>query len=254
MRKVGLFFGAFLATALFGGTAFAERTDDYASSRTGNARPIKEQVLERMKEGHSGGRGTSEARTYTRREMPERIRPRGEVYGDQATRAQTRSQGSSSRNLSASNKVNTPSEMRAMRRMINPMSGAYRTAAGDGADSYGGNLDSRMKTGGTGGKNLSATGKVNTPSEIKAMLKMINPMHGAYRTAAGDGTDSYGGAAPYSPWASSKGTTTVHFKNDKGEVVGVKTGENGAAKRVAEARERLDKEIRAKIDRIQQRN
>jgi hypothetical protein len=254
MRKVGLFFGAFLATALFGGTAFAERTDDYASSRTGNARPVKEQVLERMKEGHSGGRGVSETRTYTRREMPERVRPRGEVYGDQATRSQARSQGSSSRNLSSSNKVNTPSEVRAMRRMINPMSGAYRTAAGDGADSYGGNLESRMKSGGTGGKNLSASAKVNTPSEIKQMLKMINPMHGAYRTAAGDGADSYGGAAPYSPWAASKGTTSVHFKNDRGEVVGVKTGETGAAKRSAEARERLDKEIRAKIDRIQQRN
>jgi hypothetical protein len=36
--------------------------------------------------------------------------------------------------------------------------------------------------------------------------------------------------------------------------VGVKAGETGAAKRSAEARERLDKEIRAKIDRIQQRN
>ena len=194
----GLFFGAALvASMLFGGTAFADRADD--GSTNSNNKPsrgqnIKEQVLEKMKEGSS--RNASRAQGSRRENsVTERIRPKGDLYTDQGTRG------------------------------------------------------SKTKSSTSSGRNMSASNKVNTPREIKAMLQMINPMFGAYRTAAGDGTDSYGGSTVASPgyMSSRKGTNTVHFKNDKGEVIGKATGDTGAAKRVKETREKMNDAIKAKM-------
>jgi hypothetical protein len=96
--------------------------------------------------------------------------------------------------------VNTPSEIRAMKRVIHPMYGAYRTVqALEGTDSYGGESlvpNGKGQAQGTQ-RNLSASGAVNTPREIKAMRAMINPMSpGGVRMAA-QGTDSYGNDTPY---------------------------------------------------------
>ncbi len=253
MRK-GLFFGAALvASMLFGGTAFADRADESTNSngKPSRGREIKEQVLEKMKEGSS--RNASRAQNSSRREnaVTERIRPKGDVYTDQGTRgSKTKATTSSGRNMSASNRVNTPREIKQMLKMINPLFGAYRTVqAAEGTDSYGGDPTAKGKSQDGRSRNMSNSNKVNTPSEIKQMLLMINPMYGAYRMAAGGGTDSYGGSTPASPGykSSRNGTNTVHFKNDKGEVVGKATGDTGAAKRVKESREKMNDAIKAKM-------
>lgn len=202
MRK-GLFLSALLASIFVTGAALADRTDDNDGKRDySRGRNIKEQVLERQREARSA-RVTREKVAETRgsKALDRRLagsRPHGDVYGDQATRSTTKSTvtTASGRNLSASNAVNTPREIKQMLRVINPMHGAYRTSqAAEGTDSYGG--ESMVPNGrgeGARARNLSATGAVNTPAEIKQMLRMINPMFGAYRTsAAAEGTDSYGG-------------------------------------------------------------
>ena len=246
MRK-GLFLSALFATFLFGGTALAERNDD-SDNRSSRGRAVKEQVLEKMKEGR-GARHESvkEGLSASKNVLKEHSRPRGEIFSDSATRGGAKA-ATVGRNMSASNKVNTPNEIRAMRKMINPLHGAYRTSeVAEVTDSYGGSDSSRVST--PKGKNMSASGKVNTPKEIAQMVKIVNPMFGAYRTAAA-GEDSYGGSRSYVPWAHSTGTTSVHFKNEKGEVIGVAKGDNGAAKRSHETREKINKAISSKIERV----
>lgn len=252
--RTGLFLGTLLATALIGGTALADRNSDDSNQKTySRGQDIKERVLEKQREGFKAAKSsdTSGGKASLKDSRGERSRPKGEIYGDQATRSKGASQASMrGRNLSASNSVNNPSEIAAIKRMINPMMGAYRTSqATEGTDSYGGNIDSKMKSGsGSAAKNLSATGSANNPSEIKAMMKMVAPMKGAYSTsAASEGCDSYGGRDLTSPFAQSKGTTSVHFKNDKGELIGRASGENKAASRNSAMRERLNKAIGEKI-------
>ncbi|MBL8742953.1 MAG: hypothetical protein JNK04_17715 [Myxococcales bacterium] len=251
--RTGLFLGTLLATALIGGTALADQSSDDSNYKPYKGQEIKERVLEKQREGFKSSKSTetSGAKVSMKEARTERSRPRGEIYGDQATRSTAKSQAAMrGKNLSASNSVNNPSEIAAMKRMINPMLGAYRTSqANEGTDSYGGNEDSKMKSGsGSRAKNLSATGSVNNPSEIAAMMKMVAPLKGAYSvSAASEGCDSYGGRKEYSPFAQSKGTTSVHFKNDKGELIGKTTGENKAAARSTAMRERLHKAIGEKM-------
>lgn len=253
--RTGLFLGTLLATALFGGTALADRNSDDSNQKTySRGQDIKERVLEKQREGFKANRSseTSGAKASLKDSRGERSRPKGEIYGDQATRSKGPSQAAMrGRNLSASNSVNNPSEIAAIKRMINPMMGAYRTSqANEGTDSYGGNIDSKMKSGsGSSAKNLSATGSANNPSEIKAMMKMVAPMKGAYSTcAAAEGTDSYTrNPGVTNPFAQSKGKTSVHFKNDKGELIGATSGENKSASRNSAMRERLNKAIGEKM-------
>lgn len=249
--RTGLFFGALLATALFGGTALADRSSD-TDNKSDRGKSIKEQVLDKQKESHSKV-VRQEARGAVKQDkaVKQHLRPKGDTYGDQAQRSASKTSASAAgRNMSSSNAINTPSEIRQMKHMINPMLGAYRTSqAAEGTDSYGGNESSRVSMkGGERSRNLSATNAVNTPSEIKHMIQMINPMHGAYRTSqASEGTDSYGGSKSYVPWSASKGTTSVHFKNDKGEVIGVAKGDNKAAEKNEKVREKMSKMIKDKL-------
>lgn len=251
--RTGLFLGTLLATALIGGTALADQNNDESNRQSFKAQDIKERVLEKQREGFKAAR-TSDAsggKASLKDARGERSRPKGEIYGDQGTRSTVKSQAAMrGKNLSASNAVNNPSEIAAIKKMINPMMGAYRTSeANEGTDSYGGSTFSKMKSGsGSSAKNLSATGSANNPSEIKAMMKMVAPMKGAYSTsAASEGCDSYGGRDMTSPFAQSKGTTSVHFKNDKGELIGKVSGENKSASRNSVMRERLNKAIGEKM-------
>jgi hypothetical protein len=190
MRKA-VFVPAMLASLLISTAALAQSRGEM----------IREQVLAKQSEGFGRpSRGDFERAPREAIQRIDRMSPRGEIYGADrgGMKTTTTGAGSSQRNLSATGGVNTPSEIRAMKRVINPMYGAYRTSqAQDGTDSYGG--ESLVPNGkgqgqGTTARNLSATGGVNTPSEIRAMKRVINPMHGAYRTSqAPDGTDSYGG-------------------------------------------------------------
>ncbi len=237
MRK-GLFLCALMATAMVGGTALADRTESDNKSTRGQQ--IKEQVLEKQREGFSKSSTQARPDSKAPKSAIERSRPRGEVYGDQATRSNNKMRSGAARGAAAgSSKVNTPTEIRAMRQLINPMYGAYRTSQADsGTDSYGG--ESKVpngKSGGTGmaSKNLSATGKINTPAEIRGALHMINPMYGAYRTAASDqACESYGGrsmtpAGYHNAGSNSAATRHVHFKNDKGEVMSSTHGNTATA-------------------------
>jgi len=250
--RTGLFLGTLLATALFGGTALADRNSDDSNQKS-RGQDIKERVLEKQRDGFKSSKSydVGGSKVDLKDNRSERVRPRGEMYGDQGARSTVKSQAAMrGKNLSASNAVNNPSEIAAMKRMINPRMGAYRVSeAAESTDSYGGNLNSKMKTGsGSSARNLSATGSVNNPSEIAAMMKMVSPMKGAYSTsAASEGCDSYGGRKEYSPFAQSKGTTQVHFKNDKGELLGKATGENKSAARNSVMRERLHKAIGEKM-------
>ncbi len=256
MRK-GLIFGAALvASMLFGGTAFADRADEGSSNsnnRPSRGQAIKEQVLEKMREGSS--RSSASRSNSSRREnaVTERIRPKGDIYTDQGTRgSKSKATTASGKNMSASNKVNTPREIKQMLKMINPLFAANRTSEiAEGADSYGGDPYVKGKSQDGRSRNMSSTNKVNTPREIKQMLLMINPMFGAYRTSqTAEGADAYGGSTPASPgyMSSRKGTNTVHFKNDKGEVIGKSTADTGASKRVKESRQKMNDAIKAKMD------
>lgn len=259
--RTGLFLGALLATMLVGTTALAERNDTDARSSKG--RQIKEQVLEKQKEGygrssHSNVQQRNENRPQAVRE---RTRPRGDVYGDQAQRSSNRSRQSekSGKNYSASGNVNTPSEIRAMLRMINPMFGAYRTSqAAEGTDTYGSASVgvSRTKTGASsngGGKNYSATSKVNTPSEIRKFLKIINPMKGAYSTsAANDGADSYSyTTASNAQLMRNRNNASVQFKNEKGER-STAQGRTDTASKSKATREKLTSAVKEKIEKAKQ--
>lgn len=235
MRK-GLFLSALLATVLVGGTALAERNE--TDQKPSRGQQIKEQVLEKQRDGFSKSSTRTQASRQdknTSKLKNERVRPRGEIYGDQGTRGGQKGATISHVAQSAGH-VNTPSEIRKMRQMINPMYGAYRMAAGDAAESYGGEaMVPNGKGQGAGSKNMTATGRVNTPSEIRAMMQMINPMYGAYRMAAGDACESYGGRSMtpqgYHTGGASQSAVTrhVHFKNDKGEVMGATQGNTATA-------------------------
>jgi len=205
MRK-GLFVSAFVGSLLFGATAFAE----------GRGEMIREQVLARQSEGFGKqAHGDLERAPREVIQKIDRVSPRGDIVGAERGGFSTvrAGRGEAARNTSASGAVNTPSEIRQMRQVINPMYGAYRISqAQDGTDSYGG--DSRVKGAATQGgtaKNHSASGAVNTPAEIRAMRRAINPMYGAYRTsAAPDGTDSYGGDSLVKG-SSTQQTTTKNY-------------------------------------------
>jgi len=250
----GLFLGALLATLMVGGTALAERNDQDAKASRGRA--IKEQVLDKQKEGFNRQQASVSSRSSTK--MPANKatekRQRGEIYGDQATSNGNKSRASSGgKNLSATNAVNNPSEIKAMLKMINPMNGAYRTSeAMESTDSYGGRSNTRFKSAGGQQKNLSATGAANNPSEIKAMMKIVAPMQGAYSTcAAADGADSYTSNINASMGnlmaKGDRANRQVHFKNDKGEVTNSMKVDSSTAKKSREVREKLSKNFADKM-------
>lgn len=195
----GLFLSALLASIFVTGAAMADRADENNSSKYSRGRQIKEQVLEKQREGHAKlVREAANTNVRNNRALDQRVarsRPHGDVYGDQAARSTTKSQVSSAgKSLSATSSVNTPREIKSMLSRINPMYGAYRTSqASEGTDSYGGRTfyGKDNRTGRV--KNMSMSGTVNTPKEIQAMLGMFGP--GAASQAGGSpgSTDSYGG-------------------------------------------------------------
>jgi hypothetical protein len=258
MRK-GLFLGALLATMLVGGTAFAERNDESSSKYGNRGRNIKEQVLEKMKEGYKG-RTSSRSDTFRRDAKQDMVkglpRQKGDVYGDQGTRlGASKMSTAAGKNMSASGRVNTPAEVKAMLKMIHPMFGAYRTSQADsGTDSYGGNALSPVSAGSKGSsgqvKNRSASGKVNTPVEILKMRQMISPLNAVAVTAQGGGTDSYSETeASYTRLMNNgKGAQRhVHFKNEKGEVIGGAKASTDTAAKSKASREKLTKMVSEKI-------
>jgi len=257
----GLFLGALLATLMVGGTALAERNDTDNKSNRGHS--IKEQVLEKQKEGTKTSHNNVSSRADSKSGPSSRItqkRQNGEVYTDQATRSSSKSHASSGgKNLSATNSINNPSEIAAMLKMINPMTGAYETSqAPDGTDSYTSSSamhsspSSSFKS--TNGKqrNLSATGAVNNPSEIKSLIHMLNPMKGAYnQCAAADGTDSYSNAeSSYNNLMTGgdHAKRSVHFINDKGEVTNSMKADTSTAKKSKEIREQMSKNFASKME------
>jgi hypothetical protein len=203
MRK-GLFLSAMLASLFVTGAAMADRNGDNEtnSSKFSRGQQIKEQVLDKQREVKT--RAVREATNNLRNnkaldQKMARMRPHGDVYGDQASRSTTKSAASTGgKNLSATNSVNTPREIKQMIQRIAPMHGAYRVSqASEGTDSYGGRTfygnSSRGANGAVKTKNMSATGSVNTPKEIQGMLGMFGGSKGS--SAAGGGTDSYGGGS-----------------------------------------------------------
>ncbi len=251
MRKA-LFLSTMLASVLVAGVATADRNEEDQKSST-RGQQIKEKVLEKQRESRASRETSTVRQNKGLENKVQRSRPKGEIYGDQATRSTTKTQATvaSGRNMSASNSVNTPKEIQAMLSRINPMYGAYRTSqAAEGTDSYGGR--SMVPNGKVEGqRNMSATGAVNTPSEIRAMLRMINPMHGAYRTSqAAEGTDSYGGSEPFATGAMSSGKSTVHFKNERGELKG---GDKTGAVKNSKVRETVDSVVKAKLEKAKSR-
>ncbi len=225
MRK-GLFLSALLASIFVTGAALADRNDDNSSEskRYSRGQEIKQQVLEKMREAKTKAvRESKSSTTKTASKALDRryvkSRPHGDVYGDQATRSMTKAAPvtASGRNLSATGSVNTPREIKQMLSRINPMYGAYRTSqAAEGTDSYGGESMTKTQTQNGQQRNMSATGAVNTPAEIRAMLRMINPMHGAYRTSqASEGTDSYGGSEPFATGSTRANVSNTPAKSSK---------------------------------------
>ncbi len=250
----GIFLTALAAMLSLGSTALAERAD----GDKGRGMDIKREVLEKQRAGfqvrETSGRSERTTRTP---DVRDGVRPRGDMV-DRPTRTSKAAGGASrAHNGSATGAVNTPSEIRAMQKRINPMHGAYRMAAGDGTDSYGRAGSMPMVTRGSDGRvrNMSAAGAVNTPSEIRQMLRMINPMHGAYRMAAGDGTDSYGGKS-HIPQAygrdafgrqTSASTRQVHMRNERGEVMSSTRGNTAAAMKNQRMRDAIQGMIKAKM-------
>ena len=103
----GLLVSALLATFLAAPVAMADRTDsDQRSSNRSKA--IKEQVLDKQREGFaksSQTAGTSARGGNDFVNKQDRMRPRGEVYGDQATRGNSSRGGNAvSKNFSATNR------------------------------------------------------------------------------------------------------------------------------------------------------
>ncbi|NUP14249.1 MAG: hypothetical protein HOW73_50080 [Polyangiaceae bacterium] len=263
MRK-GLFLGALLATMLVGGTALAERSSD-SDNKPSRGHDIKQQVLEKQKEGLKSRSSRSD--NVARRDVKQsalketRVRPKGEVYGDQAARTSSKSRATSAsgRNMSSTNRINTPAEVRAMMKMINPMLGAYRTSeAAESTDSYGGSQMSRISAGQGGAsnvKNLSATGKINTPAEIRQFMKLINPMKGAYSTcAAAEGTDSYSDTQTSYTNLMKSANRNVNFKNERGQVVGSAKASTDAASKNKASREKLTNMVKEKMAKAKESN
>jgi len=136
MRK-GLFLCALLATAMIGGTALAERTN--TDNKPSRGQQIKERVLAKQREGFAKTRASHQSTQHTTAPKVSKMRPKGEVYGDQATRTRANAATVGRKNLSATNTINTPAEIKKMMHMVNPMYGAYRTAQDDqSAEAYGG--------------------------------------------------------------------------------------------------------------------
>lgn len=254
----GLFLGALLTTMLVGSTALAERNE--SDSKSSRGRAIKEQVLEKQKEGtKASSKAQSSSRSNLKQDMVKdgRSRAKGEVFGDQAQNSSTKSRMSQAagKNMSSTGRVNTPSEVRAMMRMINPMLGAYRTSqAAEGTDSYGGNQMSRISAGSggsSGAKNMSATGRVNTPSEIRAFIKMINPLFSASSSCmTAEGADSYSKTeVSYTNLMNNgKGAQrNVHFKNERGEVIGAGKADVDSASKSKASREKLTSMVKEKL-------
>jgi hypothetical protein len=251
----GLFLSALLASLFVSGAAMADRTDEDQGQKYSRGQQIKEQVLRQQREGHSKVNKESRASARQNKALESRLqrsRPQGDVYGDQATRSTAKSTASaaSGRNMSATSSVNTPREIQQMLKVINPLYGAYRVSeAAEATDSYGGNPYSKAASSGGSAKNLSATGSVNTPAEIKQMLKMINPMHGAYRTSqASEGTDSYGGSQPWATGASSASTSHVHARTENGQVKNDSKANRAAAQKHEKLRENINNIVKAKME------
>ena len=251
MRK-GLFLGVLLSSLMMVGTAAADRndSDDKKASR---GMQIKEQVLQKQKTSFTKAAQAERVQKQNVRNPLDRARPKGEIFGDQAGRSgKSRASQAAGRNLSATGAVNTPVEIRRALKMINPMLGAYRTSqAMEGTDSYGGQamVPNGKGSGASKQKNLTATGAVNTPAEIRAMVRMINPMHGAYRmSAAAEGTDSYGGKSMTpGAYGMSAGGGHVHMKNERGQVNKETRGNTATAMKNAKIKEAIEGKIKAKI-------
>ena len=79
------------------------------------AEAIKEQVLDKQREGVRASRSTTTSRGGSDfNKLQDRVRPRGEMYGDQATRGSTsRGAATVARNNSSTGATNNPSEIRA---------------------------------------------------------------------------------------------------------------------------------------------
>lgn len=249
----GVLLSALLATLLAAPAAMADRTDtdQRASSRS---KQIKEQVLDKQREGFGKGTASSGSTSRVAKDLTnkhDRMRPRGEIYGDQATRGGSAARGGSRANASSTGAVNTPSEIRAMKRMIHPMYGAYRTVqTSEGTDSFGGG--SMVPNGKSAGqKNMSASGSVNTPKEIAGMLSMVGGIRGS--VGAGGSTDSYGGKSmrhAFDP--AHRPRTGVHFQNERGEVTKSTAGFSNMAQK-SKTRERVNAAVRAKIENAKQK-
>lgn len=177
MRK-GLFLSALLASIFVTGAALADRSDDNDSKQRSRSLNIKDQVLERQREARSS-HVTKDKATDTRgaKALDQRLarsRPHGDVYGDQATRSMTKSvvTTASGRNMSGSNAVNTPREIKQMLRMINPMFGAYRTSqAAEGTDSYGGDPVASAQNRLAAGVKTTAQRSTNVRETVERVVK-----------------------------------------------------------------------------------
>lgn len=78
--RSALFLSALLATALFGGTALAERTsDDSSSRRVSSAQDLKERVLHERGESRTAERTSSSRSEHTSSKV-EKFRAKGENY------------------------------------------------------------------------------------------------------------------------------------------------------------------------------
>jgi hypothetical protein len=247
----GLFLTALATMLTLGSTALAER--EGGDSRRGM--DIKREVLHGVRHGGGAERvSRGDVQRPQREALGDRVRPRGDMVDRPGARSS--SAASRGKNISASSSVNTPSEVRAMQKLINPMHGAYRMAAGGGTDSYGkaGSLPMTYRTADGKVVNLSASAATNTPKEIRSMLKMINPMKsGGFVAAAG--TDSYGGKSLI-PQAYGRGangqrasatTQHGHFVDAKGEVISTTKGNSAYAMKNRHLRDMLMGKLQSKM-------
>jgi hypothetical protein len=225
MRK-GLILGALLASVFVAGTALADQYgDDENRGKASRGQSIKDRVLEKQREGFAKARmeKASQAARKNLDNRMERVRPKGDVYGDQATRSgQSRMSTASGKNMSASSSVNTPKEINRMIKVINGMHGAYRTCqAVEGTDSYGGGFMTaynRAQQANGRAKNMSATGATNNPREIRTMMSMFGPGAAAQAGGSPGSTDSYGGGEQPTDLAAFKsGRVGSGFNRAQGE-------------------------------------
>ncbi len=248
----GMIVSTLLAALFVAPAALADRTE--VDQKSSKGMQIKERVLEKQREGFRASKETTSSRAVrdplSRADL---MKPRGEVYGDQATRSSVSSPGSrATRGMSASNAVNTPSEIKKMKAMINPMAGAYRTCqAAEGTDSYGGG--SMVPNGkGASRKNMSASGAVNTPKEIKAMLALLGPSAASEGGSPGS-TDSYGGKSHRHAFDKAhRSKTGVHFQNERGDVTKSAAGFSDLTAKTSKARERTNAVVKSKLEKAKQ--